>query len=152
MATSYDLKGSYPTVQSISPTLTLKIEYCTIATKPHGFIVNYPVLKSEFDAGTAGPILTALADGVETIYNRGNVSGAVGTQQLDDVTGLLEDFVTYTVVYVPPGSTDTSITAEADVPVGLLSQSDPTILETALNEAEAIITAVYDNLVATANG
>lgn len=152
MATAYDLKGSYPTVQALSPTLSIAIEYCTIQTKQHGIIANYPVQKDEFDKGTAGPLLTTFANGIEDIYNRSPVSGAVGTQQLDEVSGLLEDFVTYTVVYVPPGSSNTSITAEADVPVGLLSEGDVTISETLLAEAENIIQKVYDNLVSTANG
>ena len=152
MAAAYTLKGSYPTIQSISPTLSIKIQYCTIETAGHGIIANYPVPKDEFDSGTAGPILTSFAGGIEDIYGRGKVIGAVGTQTLDDVTGLLDDFVTYTVQYVPPGSSDTSITGEADVPILLLSDSDPTFSEIALNEAEAIIQKVYDNLVAAANG
>lgn len=152
MATAYDLKGSYPTVQAISPTLTLKIQYCTIQTTGHGIIANYPVPRDEFDNGTAGPLLTSFANGIEDIYNRGKVIGAVGTQTLDETTGLLQDFVTYTVQYVPPGSTDTSITGEADVPILLLSDSDPTFSEIVLAEAEAIIQKVYDNLVAATNG
>lgn len=60
--------------------------------------------------------------------------------------------MTFTVEYVPPGSTPTSITAQVDVPIGLLSVSDVTISETLLAEAEALVTAAYDSLQSAASG
>lgn len=148
---SYTLKGSYPTVQVLSPTLVQDIQYCTIETSPSNILAAIPVQKSEFDAGTAGPLLTAFADGIETVYGRNPVIAATGTQQID-ANQLLADFVTYTVQYVPPGTSGTEITADAPVPVGLLSQSDPQIADVTLAEADAIIQNVYANLKSLASG
>jgi hypothetical protein len=138
-------------VQVLSPSLVNDVVYCTIQTAPSGVIASMPVQASVFNAGGAGPELTAFADGIETMFGRGHVIGAAGAQTIDP-SGLLQDQVAFTVQYVPAGSASTSITAEALVPVGYLNQSDPVILEAALNNAEAIITAVYDNLQAAAGG
>lgn len=147
----YELLASESTVQVLSPTLVNNVVYCTIRTTPSGVIASVPVQESVFNGGQAGPELTAYADNIETIMGRGHVIGGVGTQSIDS-NGLLADQIAFTVQYVPAGGQETSITAEALVPVGLLSQSDPAIESVLLNEAEAIITRVYDNLVNAASG
>jgi hypothetical protein len=145
----YSLIASESTVQVLSPTLVNDIVYCTIQTSPTGVIASMPVQADVFNAGQMGPELTAFADGIETIVGRGNVIGGSGAQTID-ASGLLQDQVSFTVAYVPPGTTVTSITAEALVPVGYLNQSDPAIAQAALNNAVAIVTTVYDNLKAAA--
>lgn len=147
----YILKGSYSTVQVLSPTLVNPVQYCTIQTTPSNVLASMPVEQAVFDAGGTGPELTAFADGIETIMARDPVTSAVGSQTLDP-SGLLADNVVFTVEYVPQGTGTSSITAEATVPVGLLNQSDPAIAQVALAEADAMITAVYDNLKNAATG
>lgn len=148
---SYVLKSSFTTVQVLSPGIVNEVVYCTIETSPSSIIASIPVQADEFAAGTTGPLLTALADGIETIVGRGHIIAGQGAQTLD-ANGLLSDYVAFVVEYVPPNTSGTSITAEALVPVGLLSQSDVTISETLLAEAEAIVQGVYDHLKNAATG
>src|SRR5438093_12794287 len=95
---SYALKGSYPTVQVLSPTLVNNIIYCTIQTSPAGVIASIPVQRDVFNKGQAGPELTNFANAIEQIMNVTPVVAAAGTQSLD-ASGLLQDFVTFTVEY-----------------------------------------------------
>lgn len=148
---SYSLLASNSTVQVLSPTIVNDAVFCTIQTRPSGIIASMTVSQAAFDAGEAGPELTAFADGIEAIVGRGHIVGGSGTQTIDP-SGLLADQVAFVVEYVPPGTANTSITADALVPVGLLSQSDPAIAEVVLGEAEAIIAKVYNNLKNAASG
>jgi hypothetical protein len=148
---SYSLLSSVSTVQVISTTVVQDVVYCTIQTIPTGIIANIPVSAIAFSENAAGPELTAFADNIETIVGRGHVIAGTGVQTID-ASGLLQDQVSFTVQYVPPNTTGTSITAEALVPVGLLSVDDPAIDRAALAQAEAIVTGVYDNLQSAASG
>lgn len=148
---SYSLLASQSTVQVLSPTVVNDVVYCTIQTSPTGVIASLPVSSASFTANQSAEELTAFADNIETIIGRGHVVAGAGAQTID-ASGLLQDQVSFTVQYVPTGTTGTNITAEALVPVGLLSQSDPAINTTLLDEAEAIITATYNNLKNAASG
>lgn len=150
MAT-YSIQGSYSTVQVITPTLTLPIQYTTIQTQPHGVIAAIALAKADFDAGTSGPLLQAFADAIETIMNHPEVIAGIGTQQLDE-NGLLTDFVTFTVQYSGPGAAASGVTAEADVPVGMLNFMDGAIGALLLQEVDAIIATAYNALKAAAGG
>jgi hypothetical protein len=145
----YALKGSYPTVQVLSPSLVNDVQYCTIQTDPSGVIASIPVQQDIFDSGATGPELTNFADAIEQIMNDVNVIGAVGSQTLD-ANGLLADQVAFTVEYVAPGSSGTSVTAEALVPVTMLNFTDAQIGTASLANVQAIIDATYANLLAAA--
>ena len=142
---SYALKASYPTVQVLSPTLVNNVIYATIETTPSLVIASMPIQADVFNAGGGGPELTAFADAIEQIMADPRVIAAAGTQSLT-TNGLLQDFVTFTIEYVPPGSTGTSITADADVRVASLNFEDAQIGRTLLAAVEAIIDATYTNL------
>lgn len=146
---SYSLLASSSTVQVKGANVVQDVVYCTIQTTVSGVIASVPVDQGTFDSGGAGPELTAFADNIETIMGRGHVIAGVGSQTIDP-SGLILDQVTFTVEYVPTGTSGTSITAEANVPVNLLSIDDPTIDRVLLDEAEAIIDGVYANLKAAA--
>lgn len=148
---SYSLLASYSTVQVLSPQIVNDVVYCTIQTSPSNVVASIPVSAKAFSDNQAVSELTALADNIETLMGRGNVTGASGVQTLD-ASGLLQDQVSFVVEYVPAGSSSTSITAEALVPVNLLSVDDPTIDRVLLDEAEAIISGVYANLQSAASG
>ena len=150
MAT-YSLVGSYSTVQVITPTLTQPIVYTTIQTQPSGVIAAIALAKADFDAGTSAPLIQGFADAIEVIMARPEVIAGIGTQQLDP-NGLLDDYVTFTVQYVGPNTAPSGVTAEADVPVGLISTVETFGGHTNLPEAIAMITAVYDALKAAAGG
>ena len=150
MAT-YSIQGSYSTVQVITPTLTQPIQYTTIQTQPSGVIASIALDKAVFDAGTSGPLLTAFTDAIEQIMARTEVIAGIGTQQLDP-NGLLTDYVTFTVQYVGPNTAASGVTAEADVPVGMLNFTDGAIGSLLLQEVDAIIAAAYNSLKAAASG
>lgn len=148
---SYSLLASVSTVQVLSPTIVNDIFYCTVQTSPSNVIASIPVSAAAFNSNGAAQELTGFADNIETLIGRGDVIAGTGVQTLD-ANGLLQDQVSFTVQYVPPGTGTSNITAEALVPVGLLSQTDPAIDVTVLAEAEAIITQVYDSLKSAAGG
>lgn len=151
MAT-YTLVASETTVQVLSPKLVLDIEYCTIQTHPSGVIASLAVSKSTFDSGTAHVVLQDYANNIEFLMTYPHVIGATGTQTLD-VNGLIADNVAFTVEYKPAGANVTSVTTEAIVPSGWLSEGgDPAIERVLMAEAEAKIDAAYNNLAAAAGG
>ena len=149
---SYDLLASIQTVQVLSSTVINDVVYCTIQTNPSGVIASLPVSVAAFNANAAAEQLTSFADNIETLMQQQGVVAATGEQTIDS-NGLLTDNVTFTVQYVPPGSSSTSITASAVVPVGLLSEGgDPAIEAVLLPQAETIIRDVYANLKSAAGG
>ena len=148
---SYSLLSSQSTVQVLSATVINDVQYCTIQTTTSGVIASITVSEKAFTTNKAAEELTAFADNIETLIGRGNVIGATGIQTIDG-NGLLQDKVAFTVEYVPPGTSNTSITADALVPVNLLSIDDPAIDQLLLAEAEAIINNTYANLQSAAGG
>jgi len=148
---SYSIQGSYTTVQVITPTLTQPIQYTTIQTEPSKVIASIALDKIDFDAGTGATILGIFADAIETIMNHPEVIAGIGSQQLDE-NGLLADYVTFTVQYVGPNTPSSGVTAEADVPVGLLNFTDGAIGSLLLQEVDAIIATAYNALKAAAGG
>lgn len=150
MAT-YSIQGSYTTVQVITPSLTQPIQYTTIQTQPSGVIASIALDKIDFDAGTSTPLLVSFADAIEQIMADPKVIAGIGTQQLDE-NGLLADYVTFTVQYVSPNTARTGVTAQADVPVGMLNFTDGAIGALLLTQVDAIIQAAYNALAAAAAG
>lgn len=149
MAT-YALIASETTTQVISPTITMPIEYATIQTQPSGVIASLALAKVDFDAGTAGTLLGFYADNIEQLMRLPHVIAGQGSQTLD-ANGLLQDNVVFTVQYVPAGTNVSSVTAEAVVPTGLLTEGgDPAFERILMAEAEAIITNTYNSLAAAA--
>lgn len=147
----YSIQGSYSTVQVITPSLTQPIQYTTIQTKPSGVIASIALDKIDFEAGTGSTLLQLFADAIETIMNHPEVIAGIGTQQLDE-NGLLTDYVTFTVQYVGPNTAASGVTAEADVPVGMLNFTDGAIGALLLQEVDAIIAKAYNALKAAAAG
>lgn len=151
MATAYDPVSSYSSVEVLGPNASQDVEVVTLSTKPSGVIATIPVLRSEFDNGTTGPLLTTFATNIETILGQGKAVGGTAKTELD-TNGLLEYYVTFTVAYTPAGAPPNQLTADVDVPIGLLSSADAEIGATLMQEAEAKISAAYDNLVALTKG
>ncbi len=144
---SYILVGSASIVQVLSPTVTEDSVACTIQTQPTGIIATLAVSQDAFNEGGASEELTAFADNIEAIIEQGKATGGTGTSSLD-VSGLQAYFVTFTVSYNPPGAPTGTVTVDVDVPVGLLSESDPVIGQTLFAQAVALIDTAWSNLVA----
>jgi hypothetical protein len=147
----YALLSAESTVQVLAPTVSNPVVYCTIQTQPSGVIASKPVQESTFDAQQANVDLGIFADSIEQIMAYPHVISGTGQQGID-TNGLLTDNVAFTVEYVPAGSTPTSITAEAVVPIGKLDFEDALIGQTLLGQVEAIIDKTYANLQAAASG
>lgn len=147
----YSLMGSYRTVQVLSPTLVNDVIYCTIETHPSSVIASMPIPIIATDVFSGNPELTAFAEAIERVMALPEVVAGLGSQTLDP-NGLLRDTVVFTVQYVPPGSTGTSITAEATIPVASLNFEDGQIGATLWQSVEARIEAVYNDLKAAASG
>ena len=148
---SYSLQASESTVQVLSPTVVNEIVYCTILTSPSGVLASKPVSDQAFSNNKASVDLTNFTNAIEDIMTNKAVIAGVGSQAIDP-NGLIQDNVDFTVQYVPPGSTSTSITAVASVPVGLLDFSDGEIGSMLLQEVDAIINGVLANLKSLASG
>lgn len=151
MAGAYNLLGSETTVQTLGPQMTNKVVYATISTNPSGAIVSYPVDAGTFGDGESVALLVYLANNVEALLAEGKAVAATGSQTID-ANGLLQDQVTFIVRYVPPGTTGTNLTVEADVPVGLLTAAPDAIDHFAFVEAQQIIDDAYNRLVTVASG
>lgn len=147
----YTLIGSDSIVQVLTPTVTQDSVAATIQTSPTGVIATTLVSKVAFDNNSAAEELTAFADNIEQIIAGGEAVGGTGTSSLN-ASGLQVYYVTFTVAYNPPGAPAGAVTVDVDVPVGLLTQSDPTIERTVLAEAEAIIAKAYNSLKSMASG
>lgn len=148
----YTLVASETTSQVISPTIVRPVVYATIETKPSGVIASLAVDKAQFDAGASGLLLSDYAGNIEQLMALEHVIAGQGSQTLDN-NGLLADNVVFTVEYKPAGSGAVSVTAEAVVPTGLLSEGgDPAIERVLMAQAVEIINTVYENLVAAAGG
>jgi hypothetical protein len=148
---AYDLLTSESTVQVVSPTVVNPIVYCTIRTKPSLVVASVPVDQTEFEVNGTGPILEATAEAIETVMADSRVVAGVGTQTLDS-SNLLADQVAFTVQYVPPGTSGTSITAEALVPITILNFSQEPRDQINAPAVFAIIDGVYANLQNAAGG
>jgi hypothetical protein len=151
MATYYDALSSQSSIQVLSPTVTLPVVNTVLRTKPHGVIFEYWLAKADFDAGTAGGLLEQVASDVEQIMAGEPVIAGVGGAQLDS-SGLLAQYITFTVAYTPPGSTTGPLTADVDVPVTDFGQDVLGGVNAGLEDAAAKIQAVYAHLQSVAAG
>ena len=147
----YILRASQSTVQVLSPQLVIPALFCTIETTPSGVIASLAVDDSPNVSVKPSVILQVFNDNIETIMALGYVIAGQGQQILDE-TGLLTDQVVFTVQYVTPATTNTSITQEATVPVDLLASYSSLAGNEPLQQAEAIVAGVYEELKNTAGG
>lgn len=148
---NYILIGSTSIVQVLSATVIADVVAATIQTLPTGIRAQTLVPQDAFDQGAAGPLLSTFAGNIEAIIAQGKATGGSGTSSLD-ASGLQQYAVTFTVTYNPPGAPIGSVTADVDVPVGLLSDSDPATGPASFAQAVALVDATYSNLVALAGG
>lgn len=148
---SYILIGSADIVQVLSPQVKAETVVASIQTVPTGIIAAFPVDKTAFDDGTASTFLTDFADSIEAIIAGGKAVGGSGTSELG-ASRLQDYFVTFEVAYNPPGAPPGNVTTDVDVPVGLLSQLETFGGQTQIGQAEALIDAAYNSLVALSGG
>lgn len=150
-ASNYALLASEQTVQVLTPNLVNDIQYCTIVTIPSGAIVSWPLTLDQFSNDQGAPDLAQFAGWIERLLSQSEVAAAVGGQTID-ASGLIQDNVVFTVQYEPPGTSGTSVTAEAVVPVMAGSVVGLTEQRSFYQRAQSAIADVYSTLQSTAGG
>lgn len=148
---SYTLIASSSTVQVISPTVVNDVLYCTIETNISHVIASYPIPQGSFESVNSAEALTWFALGIEEIMALDYVIAGTGSQTLD-ANGLLSDNVVFTVQYVQPGTTGTTVTAEAVCPVTTLTGSSTSPGQPDVSAAKAIVDATLAGLQQLAGG
>ena len=121
----------------------------TIQTHPSEVVAGLTLPQSFVDAGTAAGKLQTYANNIEAVMAGGKVSGASGSQILDQ-NGLLKDYVDFTVSYTPPGSSGLPLTIESDVPSSYLAAFGGLTEAGGLAAANVVIDASYQQLVGLA--
>lgn len=148
---AYTLIASSSTVQVISPTVVNDVLYCTIETNVSHVIASYPIPQGTFESVNSAEALTFFARGIEEIMALDYVIAGTGSQTLD-ANGLLVDNVVFTVQYVQPGTTGTTVTAEAVCPVATLTGSSVSPGKPDVSAAKAIVDATLADLQKLAGG
>ena len=151
MATNYDLLATQNRVQVLAPNVTLRIVDCTLQTKPSGIIFAFWVAREAWDAGTAPAILEDVAHDADHLITATPAIAGFGFEQIEP-SGLLKQYITYTVAATAPGGPVNALTVDVDIPVGDLGQGAIAGENFGLADAEAKIQAAYDQLVAAAAG
>lgn len=146
------LLASAPTVHVLSQTLTEDAQGATIQTPTHGVIATTIVPLAIWGTQAGQDQIAQYMFGIEWLIDNTAAISATGTQSID-ANGLLQNQVTFTVAYTPPGSTTGPLTAEADVPNALLEEIiSPGGPSPGLTAAEGIVNAALANLQAMAGG
>ena len=148
---SYTLLNSVDSVQVYGPDLVSETLVCTIFSGPSGSTLLRTVPSAEFQSDQGQGLLAALSDAVEQILQAGVATAAVGNQRID-ASGLLADYVDFTVTYKPSAVIPGEITAVVSIPVDVITAD--TAFGSFLSGGSATdqIQATYDKLAAMATG
>ena len=147
----YTLLNSVDSVQVYGPDLVSETLVCTILSGPSGSTLLRTVPSTEFQADQGQGILASLSDTVEQILQAGVATAAVGNQRVDP-SGLLADYVDFTVTYVPQSPVPGSIEAVVSIPVNTLTADTSFGSFLSGGSAADQIQATYDRLKAMATG
>jgi hypothetical protein len=157
MADNYVTGPTTSTVQVLSPTQVIEVEYVPFVTKPSAVSAWRYVPIDAWTAEGASAWIEPLASAIEALISGGLASYAVMIEDVDPTTNLLTDYLEVTVSYASPsGFTSTTV---VDVPATLLT------LDTGffgvlsggpggaggLQSPADMLRAAYDQLEATAN-
>jgi hypothetical protein len=111
----YTLLYSAPSLKVFSAQSVADTVRATCATQPTGIQYVYEVPTAAFDAGAPGAaLLDEIAVGIEQLVSNNHVTGGSALQDFDN-NGLLQDYVSLTVSYTPPGSGFPPLTAAAQI-------------------------------------
>lgn len=147
---AFKVVASETTVHVLAPTLTIDAVAAYVQTPSHGVIAQSVVPAVNW--GTAAGIdqLNQYAFGIEYVIDHTAAITASGSQSVDD-NGLLQNQVTFTVGYTPPGSVAGPLTVQVDVPNTLLEEIiAPNGPHPGLDAAIAIVAAAEGTLRAMA--
>lgn len=117
----YDLLASEATVHVLSTTDVVDAVRATVQSPRHGIIASSIVPQTIWGTALGADQLNQVAFDVDYIIDHTAAISAIGNQRID-ANGLLEQVVTFTVGYTPPGSTNPPLTATVDVPMPWLEE------------------------------
>ena len=118
---SYNLLATEPTVHVLSTTDVIDATRATIQSPSHGVVAASIVPQTIWGTTEGTNQLNQVAFDVDYIIDHTAAISAIGNQSID-VNGLLQQVVTFTVGYTPPGSTNPPLIGTVDVPMPLLEE------------------------------
>jgi hypothetical protein len=157
MADNYQVVSQRESVQVLSQTQVADVEIVGFVTKPSGIYAERVVPLAAWQAQGAASWIEPLASAIEGLISGGLASSGTFVQDVD-ASGLLADFIDFTVSYTPSDGGVLQMTTEVRIPVNALTidQSFGGALATyfggsssTLDPAQALRDA-YDTLQATA--
>ena len=148
---SYIAIDSVDVVQVHSPTLVTDALLVTFQSFPSGSVLILTVPQNAFEGGGGPGLLRDLSDAVEGLIQGGLATAAQGVQGIDP-SGLIFDAVDFTVTYVPPTPTAGTLTAQVQVPVGVITLDTAIAAAYPGGNATERLQATYDRLAQLASG
>jgi hypothetical protein len=148
MAASYTVVSQRRTVQVLSQTQVADVEEVGFITHPTGIYSQREVPIQAWQTDGAGPWIGTLADAIEGLISGGLATGAVFVQDVD-ASGLIADFMDFTVSYTPPGGIGLPMTSIVRVPINALTLDTSFGSFTGTSPAD-MLSAAHDALVYTA--
>ena len=146
---AYTTLPTHRTVQVISATQVLDVMELPFITSPSGVTAQVYAPYVSWLAEGADPFIAPIATAIENLISGGLAVGGTFTQDVDPTSGLLVDYVTFTVAYTPTDGRGT-FTTTVDVPMTALgADTGFGAIVSSLSPADIVNTA-YQQLVATA--
>ena len=147
---AYNLLATEPTVHVLSTTDVVDAVRATVQSPSHGIVASSIVPQSIWGTTAGVDQLNQVAFDVDWLIDNTAAIAAIGNQSID-TNGLLQQVVTFTVGYTPPGSTNPPLTGTVDVPMPWLEEViAPGGESPGLDSAKALIEAEEAKLVSMA--
>jgi hypothetical protein len=125
MAGSYTIQSQRRGPWVLSPTQVLDAEIIGVSTSPHNVYFEVPMSYDGWLRDGADVAVSGIAESIEALLDAGTVLGAAFVQAVDPISGLLADFMEFTIA-IPPGPNQTGpMTTTVRVPIGAVG--DPMI-------------------------
>jgi hypothetical protein len=121
VADNYTVVSQRRTVQVLSPTQVADVEEVGFVTHPTGIYAQREVPYQAWAAEGAGSWIGTLATAIENLISGGLATTAMFVQDVD-TTGLLTDYLDFTVSYTPSSGPGLPMTTTVRVPVNALTQ------------------------------
>ena len=118
---SYSLLATESAVHVLSTTDVVDAVRATVQTPSHGIVAASIVPAVNWGTVVGTNQLNQVAFDVDYIIDHTAAIAGIGSQSID-ANGLLQQVVTFTVAYTPPGSTLPPLTGTVDVPMPLLEE------------------------------
>jgi hypothetical protein len=154
MAAQYQVLDAYKTIQVLSQTQVVDVEYVTISTFPTGITLTYAMPIGTWQSGPPYTVFELMAAELENLVTNYHVVAGSAVQDID-ANGLLADYVDCIVELDRSATGLPPLQGTVSIPVSLiyLEATDPNIAnaEQAVPPG-ALCQLEYERLVALAGG